>query len=228
MPPAPRHASRAPATSRAAPATRVQAADARDDRKRSRSLRRALLATRGCHAHLGSPRPRAIADIEYHAVRTAEFDFEMRPRWNLVLADDAGSAERLELGSPCVHVVHDHAEMMDAEKSFGHGQIIRRHLQDGEVDGAVGEKHARRARCMLRAGRIQAESIQLLELERLLEEFGGLAGMVARDRDVPDLRHTVLPCRGMRVPCCARITARNSPPPAAPTDAHRTRTPSCG
>src|SRR5262249_34416298 len=133
--------------------------------------------------------PGTAGDVEDDAVGAAKLEFGMRAGWHLACPLDAGRAHRLELAGPFLGVVDHHAEVVDADVVDARAELVGRGLEDRKVERTVGEKNAGRARRLVRLVGIEAEAAQLTEAERLLVELGGLARMIAGERDVADLQH---------------------------------------
>ena len=82
-----------------------------------------------------------------------------------------GGTRGLTLPKSCFDVVDDNAEVMDAGVVEPLAKLIVAEFQDGDVERAVGEEHARRPRRLVRFGGIEPESLQLAKAERRFVEF---------------------------------------------------------
>src|SRR3954451_1492262 len=92
--------------------------------------------------------------------------------------------------------------------------LVLGELEDRHAEVAVGQNHGARARRGIGILRIEAMAGDFAETECLLVEISGLAGMVACNGDVPDLRHDASSSakRRERGPKCLKATAADQAP----------------
>src|SRR5713101_9227964 len=118
-----------------------------------------------------------LRDIEYDAVGSSEFDFEMVNARTFRRAHEAFGAHRFEPRGPFLDVVNQQAEMMQSGVVEALTELVRpAELQDRHVGGAVAQKVA--------VGQLARDLAHLLEAERAFVELRGDVGILRRDRDV--------------------------------------------
>src|SRR5947209_3783217 len=131
--------------------------------------------------------PGVLRDVEDGPVGAAELGLEERVRLADILLHEAGRAHLLELLHVGVEIVDEDAEMMDADIVEPLPELVDvLELEDREIERPVAQVVAPGDPLVAVAA---AGAADLLEVERLLVELGGLVRVVRRQRDVTDLRH---------------------------------------